>query len=172
MQSSPTTRILFSSGLRLPLPKAAHRDDMGRSEIRTEIEIAAPPATVWAVLADFASYRRWNPMVVAADGDVQSGGRARLRYRSSLGVELGFAVRITRADPGRELRWVGRRLAIRGEHSFRLEPIGAGTRLVHGEVFTGALAGVLGFLFRGQIPVFERFDRALRDEAERRSGVP
>jgi hypothetical protein len=124
---------------------------------------------VWAVLADFAGYRRWNPMVVAAEGEVRSGGRASLRYRSSLGVELQFAVRITRADPGRELRWVGRRLAIRGEHSFRLEPSGAGTRLVHGEVFTGALAGVLRFAFRRQVPVFERFDRALRNEAERPS---
>ena len=142
---------------------------MGRSEIRTEIEIAAPPATVWAVLVDFAGYSRWNPMVVAAEGEVQSDGRASLRYRSSLGVELQFAVRITRADPGRELRWVGRRLGIRGEHSFRLEPSGAGTQLVHGEVFTGALAGVLRFAFRRQVPVFERFDRALRNEAERRS---
>jgi hypothetical protein len=108
-------------------------------------------------------------MLVAAEGEVQNGGRASLRYRSSLGVELQFAVRITRADPGREVRWVGRRLGIRGAHSFRLEPSGAGTRLVHGEVFTGALASLLGFAFRRQIPVFERFDRALRSEAERRS---
>ena len=145
---------------------------MGRSEIHTEIEIAAPPATVWVLLADLAGYRRWNPMLVAAEGEVRNGGRASLRYRSSLGVELQFAVRITRADAGRELRWVGRRLGIRGEHFFRLEPSGAGTRLVHGEVFTGALAGVLGFAFRRQIPVFERFDAALRDEAERRSPPP
>jgi hypothetical protein len=142
---------------------------VARSEIRTEIEIAAPPATVWAVLVDLPAYGRWNPMVVAAEGAVQSGGRASLRYRSSLGVELRFPVRITRADPGRELRWVGRRLGVRGEHSFRLEPSGAGTRLVHGEVFSGALAGVLRFAFRRQVPVFERFDRALRNEAERRS---
>lgn len=144
-------------------------DTLGRSEIRTEIQIAAPPATVWAVLVDLAGYSLWNPMVVAAEGEVQRDGRASLRYRSSLGVELQFAVRITRADPGRELRWVGRRLGIRGEHSFRLEPSGAGTQLVHGEIFTGALAGVLRFAFRRQVPVFERFDRALRNEAERRS---
>src|SRR5574338_164396 len=108
-------------------------------------------------------------MVVAAEGEVRSGGRVRLRYRSSLGVELHFTVRITRADPGRELRWVGHRLGIRGEHSFRLEPTGAGTRLVHEEVFSGALAGVLGFAFRSQLPAFDRFGRALRDEAQRRS---
>jgi hypothetical protein len=141
---------------------------VGRSEIRTELEIGAPPAVVWAVLVDLAGYGRWNPMVVAAEGEAKTGGRARLRYRSSLGVELAFAVSITRAEPARELRWVGRRLGIRGEHSFRLEPRGAGTRLVHREVFTGALAGVLGFAFRRQIPVFERFDRALRSEAELR----
>jgi hypothetical protein len=143
---------------------------VGRSEIRTEIEIAAPPATVWGVLVDLPAYGRWNPMVVAAEGELEPGGSARLRYRSSLGVELPFAVRITRAEPGRELRWVGRRLGVRGEHFFRLETTRAGTRLLHGEDFTGALAGLFRFAFLRQVPVFERFDRALRDEAERRSG--
>jgi hypothetical protein len=80
-------------------------------------------------------------------------------------------VRITRAEPDRELRWVGSRLGISGEHYFRLTARGEGTRLVHGEVFRGLLAGPFGFLFRDQVPVFEAFNRALKRVAEHRFGT-
>ena len=78
-------------------------------------------------------------------------------------------MRITRADPGASSAgWAG------GSASAASTPSASSQRnlhpAVHGEVFTGALAGVLGFAFRRQIPVLERFDRALRNEAERRSG--
>jgi hypothetical protein len=45
---------------------------------------------------------------------------------------------------------------------------GWGTHFVHGEVFRGPLAGPMGFLFRNQVPVFETFNRALKDVSEHR----
>lgn len=141
-------------------------ETMSETEIRTEIDIAAPPSVVWSALADFSGFVRWNPMVTAADGTAVEGSTARLHYRSHIGLPLRFEVRITRAEPERELRWVGSRLGISGEHYFELFATGRGTRLVHGEVFRGPLAGPLGFLFRAQIPVFEAFNRALREVAE------
>lgn len=142
---------------------------MPQTEIDTEIHVAAPPRDVWRVLTDLSAYRQWNPMVTAARGEAVEGGRAILRYRSSLGLPLRFAVRITRSETERELRWVGSSAGITGDHYFRLEPEDGGTRLIHGEIFRGPLAGVLGFVFRAQIPVFERFNRALKEVAEARS---
>lgn len=139
---------------------------MGTTEIRTEIGIAAPPPAVWRVLTDLREYPSWNPMVVAAEGSPREGRRAKLRYRSSLGVELTFDVLITRSEPGQELRWLGRRLGVSGDHYFALRPTASGTQLLHGEVFRGPFAGAAGFLFRRQIPVFERFNRALKQRAE------
>jgi hypothetical protein len=140
---------------------------MSQVELRTETAIAAPPAVVWRLLTDFAGYRRWNPMVFAADGPATAGSTATLHYRSNVGIPLHFRVRITRADPERELRWLGARLGISGDHYFQLRAEDGGTRLVHGEIFSGRLAGLLAPLFRAQIPVFRSFDRALRDTAER-----
>lgn len=34
-----------------------------------EIEIAAPPSAVWAVLTDYDRYPEWNPFVVNLSGD-------------------------------------------------------------------------------------------------------
>jgi len=139
---------------------------MTELEIQTRRDMEAPPAAVWRALTDFTRYAAWNPMVLEATGHAAAGERARLRYRSSIGLELRFDVRITHAEPERELRWVGTRLGIAGDHYFRLRATPTGTELVHGEVFTGPYVRAVGFAFRQQLPVFRRFDRALEAEAK------
>ena len=42
-------------------------------EIRTEIEIAAPPSEVWRVLLDFRRYPEWNPFIVELKGEAKTG---------------------------------------------------------------------------------------------------
>jgi hypothetical protein len=142
---------------------------MSETEIQTEIDIAASPSVVWDVLTDFSRFRKWNPMVTSAEGTATNGSFVTLHYRSHIGVPLRFRVRITRSEAGRELRWVGSRLGISGEHYFRLDSAGQGTHFVHGEVFRGLLAHAMGFLFRDQLPVFESFNQALKDVSEHRS---
>ena len=39
-------------------------------EIVTEVEIAAPPDRVWAVLTDGAKYPEWNPFIVSMQGNM------------------------------------------------------------------------------------------------------
>ena len=140
---------------------------MGQLELRTEIDVTASPEAVWETLSDFGGYWRWNPMVVAAEGRAAEGERVSLSYRSNVGLHLSFEVRLTRVEPGRELRWLGRRLGVVGDHYFRLEPDGrGGTHLVHGEIFRGPLVRPLAFGFERQRPVFEAFNAALRERAE------
>jgi hypothetical protein len=141
---------------------------MSVTEIQTEIDIGAPASVVWRVLTDFSGFREWNPMVTSADGSAAEGSFATLHYRSHIGVPLRFRVRITHAEADRELRWVGSRLGISGEHYFQLIPDGEDTHFVHGEVFRGVLAKRMGFLFRDQVPVFDSFNQALKNVSERR----
>lgn len=114
-------------------------------------------------------------MVTSAEGSASEGSFATLHYRSHIGVPLQFRVRITHSEADRELRWVGSRLGISGEHYFQLIRDGEGTHVVHGEVFRGLLAKPLGFLFRDQMPVFAAFNQALKEVSEHRFrtvGVP
>jgi uncharacterized protein YndB with AHSA1/START domain len=43
------------------------------TELRSSIDIDAPAAAVWAVLADLAAHPGWNAFIVRADGEVAVG---------------------------------------------------------------------------------------------------
>src|SRR5438093_8689554 len=44
-------------------------------ELRTEIEIDAPPERVWAVLIDFEKFPDWNPFIRRIHGNALVGSR-------------------------------------------------------------------------------------------------
>ncbi len=48
---------------------------MPTGSIHTEIDIDAPPAAVWAVLADGPAYPTWNPFVKSLEGELVEGKR-------------------------------------------------------------------------------------------------
>ncbi|MGY1786360.1 SRPBCC family protein [Geodermatophilus sp. SYSU D00698] len=141
------------------------------TQLSTAIEIDAPPERVWAELTDLGAYPEWNPFIVRAEGDVAPGARLSLRMQPVGGRAMGFRPRLLEVAPARELRWLGR-LGVPGlfdgEHVFRLEPVGPGTRLVQEETFRGVLVPLLArSLRRGTLPAFEAMNRALKERAER-----
>ena len=46
-----------------------------RREMNTQIDIDAPPDSVWSVLTAFKSYGEWNPAIIAVSGDVSVGSQ-------------------------------------------------------------------------------------------------
>ena len=46
-------------------------------QLRTEIEIDAPPSRVWEVLVRFAEYPDWNPHLKSVNGELTVGAAAR-----------------------------------------------------------------------------------------------
>jgi len=142
--------------------------------VSAEIHIDAPPATVWAVLIDLASYHEWNPLFVAADGNVAAGQRITLRSRRPASDRL-TTVRptVTKADPESDLSWVASIPGIiTGEHSFALSPAGRGTRLVQRETFRGLLASIPNPAFDNAETSFRAMNEALRARAEGRATGP
>lgn len=138
-----------------------------RAEIVTEVEIDAPPAEVWSLLGNPASYRDWNPFIVSMEGEFIEGATLTNTMKPASGSEMTFRPTVLRAEPERELRWLGRLLLPRifdGEHYFVLEEREDGTRLVHGERFHGLL---LWFVDANQFRAdFERMNAALKAQAE------
>jgi hypothetical protein len=106
-------------------------------EIRHEIEIDASPDAVWAVLADTGAYPEWNPFVRRLTGDLREGAKLEAQIAPPGGRPMTFKPTVLAADPGRELRWLGRLLVpgvFDGEHRFQLEPLPDGrTRFIQSE---------------------------------------
>jgi len=135
-----TALLLTASALALGLAAAATRAP--RDGFETEIFIAAPPERVWVLLTDPEAHAEWNPMIAEVSGRFTPGQRVRLTMRTPSGGTMRFRPRVLVADPGRELRWLGRLGLPRlfdGEHYFRLIPEAGGTRLIQGERFRGVL---------------------------------
>ena len=140
--------------------------------VRTEAEIDAPPADVWAVLTDLESYREWNPLVTDAIGRAEAGERIEIRVELTGRRPARMSATVTVADPQRKLEWVGRlRLPglFTGRHTLELEPLTDGrTRLVNRERASGLLVPFA--VPRGAAADYEAMNRALADRvAERRT---
>lgn len=116
-------------------------------ELVCSVDIDAPPSAVWATLVDLAAYRRWNPFIRDARGDMRVGGRVRVRVRPSIPLPVVFHATVLARAEGHEIRWRGHVLVPwlgSGEHTFTVEALGPRrTRFTQREVFGGALPRVL-----------------------------
>ncbi len=140
-------------------------------ELRSEIEIQASAERVWQLLTDFASFPQWNPFMHRASGEVKAGARLEVHIQPSGARGMTFKPTVLKAEPNRELRWLGHLLIpglFDGEHILSIEPLAANrVRFVQREVFTGLLVplfarGLDTDTRRG----FEEMNHALKARAE------
>ena len=141
-------------------------------EIRTYVDIAAPPHRVWELITDFAGWDRWNPLLRRVRGRPEVG--ATVRFTATVGrARLPLTAEVLIVEPERELMWVGPaaprflRKVVSGQHWFRLAPSASGTRFDHGEVFYGLAVPPRWDRFEAMArPGYEAMNRALKREAE------
>jgi hypothetical protein len=143
---------------------------LGAMEIRTEVEIAAPPARVWAVLENFDGYAEWNPFMVKVAGKPEVGARIDITIEAP-GLKrrtIREKVRVVTRD--QELVWGGGPpipYLADGVHFFRLVDLGDGrTRVLHGEDFTGLLVPLLKGMIAKVAKGFEATNEALKRRVE------
>jgi hypothetical protein len=133
--------------------------------LEAAIEVDAAPERVWEVLTDFAAYPEWNPFIRRIEGRPEQGQRLEVRIEPPGARGMTFRPTVLAAEPGRELRWLGRLLVpgvFDGEHGFRLEPAGEGrTRFVQSERFRGLLVPLFGGTLEKTQHGFEAMNEAL-----------
>lgn len=138
--------------------------------ITTSIDIDAPASTVWRVLTDVERYPEWNPFIRRLEGSLTPGARLVVRIAPPGAKGMTFRPRVISVAVARELAWlgsVGVRGIFDGEHSFAIEPRGAGgCRFVHSERFTGILVPLLGRSLEATETGFTLMNEAIRDRAE------
>ena len=117
-----------------------------RHELRTEIDIEAPPEQVWAQLVDLPSYAAWNPFITAAEGSAAVGETLSLRMTPPGGRGMTIRPKVTAVSDAAALEWLGH-LGVPGifdgRHRFELSPVPSGTHLVQRETFSGVLVRLL-----------------------------
>jgi len=142
-------------------------------ELRTEIEIDAPPSAVWDILSDFPRYGEWNPFIPHIAGELRVGAKLEVVLAPPGGNEMTFRPKVLVVDPGRELRWRGHLLVpglFDGEHFFRLSEARPGlTRLAHGEDFKGVLVRLARKALTNTARGFVFMNQALKRRAEESS---
>jgi len=143
---------------------------LAEHRIKTEIEIDAPAARVWAVLTDFPGMSSWNPFITSISGSAVEGARLSIKVLPPGKSAARFRPTVLVVRPERELRWLGRVLfpgIFDGEHYFLLEPLGERrSRLEQGEKFSGLLVGFLGDTLRASEAGFNMMNQALKRQAE------
>lgn len=141
-------------------------------DIKTEIEIAAPPERVWSILLDFPAHPEWNPFVRSITGNPKPGERLVVFIQPQGGRGMTFRPTVLVAAANREFRWLGRFILpgiLDGEHYFQIIPITPNrVRFLQGEKFSGVLVPLAKSGLEGGTKAgFIAMNEALKARAER-----
>ena len=133
--------------------------------LEASIEIQATPQQVWAVLTDNAAYPDWNPFIISSSGKIQAGATLTNVMHDATG-NTTFTPTVLVAEPGHELRWVGRFPPggiFTGEHTFTITQVRPGVVLLtQRENFTGvAVPFYEHWLHADTLPMFKAMNAAL-----------
>ncbi len=77
-------------------------------ELRSEIDIGASAARVWAILTDFDSYPEWNPFILELKGELREGAQLSVKIQPPGRKAMTFRPTVRAVEPERELRWLGK----------------------------------------------------------------
>jgi hypothetical protein len=138
--------------------------------LQTEIIINASAEKVWGIMADFEKFPQWNPFIVKLEGRPEVNTRLRAELKNGNRVSV-FKPKVLVAEKNKAFEWLGS-LPIpgifNGHHYFRIESLNAGqVKFIHGEEFTGLLAGVILNKIGEQTRAgFIAMNKALKERAE------
>ena len=123
----PARRSLVIVGLLLSLPFFVGCS----TRMRRDTVINAPPAMVWNVVADVASYPQWNPYHVFVRGKLAEGEPLEIEIERPNGRHESIVATVNRIIPGEEIAWSWGSWWLAQTYKFRVIDIGKGkTRLV------------------------------------------
>jgi hypothetical protein len=141
-------------------------------EVHTHIDIEAPATLVWAILSDFRTYGRWNPLIRGILGRASAGAQIEIKLRAPSGGDVSVRPTVVRVREAREMRWLDRWTMpglFSSERRFRIEPLPqGGVRFHHGEQARGIMVPLLNQRrqLRGRRGL-DAMNNALKQRAER-----
>jgi uncharacterized protein YndB with AHSA1/START domain len=134
-----------------------------------EIQVVAPPETVWDVVADIDGWPQWNADVKSAQlaGPVAVGTAFRWKSGAS---SLTSTLQVV--DRPNEIAWTGTTMGIKAIHVFRLRSEKGGTLVRSEESWEGLIARSLkGYSRKAIGRAIQHVLSGLKQEAERRAAA-
>ena len=163
--------IMFGNlhALRRKIGDIIEPDETADRVFSARVDIDAPPAQVWDVLTDFASYKSWNPLLRNVEGDLVMGGS--LRVQTTF-IPMTLSATVTAVDKPNHFAWedhVPLNL-LTPVFSVHLLPLSENrTRVIIAESFTGPLLPILGRrLDRQMPPLYEAMGKALAQQVAKK----
>ena len=131
-----------------------------------QLQIAAAPETVWAVISDVAAWPSWNPAMkkVSIEGPLVPGTVFRWKSGSA---SLVSTLKVVDAL---KIGWTGASMGIKAAHVFRFEAKDGGTSARSEESWRGMIASLLkGYSRKTMQRAIDGTLASLKTEAERRA---
>jgi hypothetical protein len=140
-------------------------------EIRTEIQITAPPEKVWSLLTDFNNWKNWNPTINEISGDASVGSKLIITMRCEDGSKgHKYSPVITTFKKPNFMRWEAKMISnflFSSDKIFELKETSSGTLLIHKEIFDGIIVTLFwGKMSPGILPMLKVMNEALKKKAE------
>jgi len=134
---------------------------------RAQVQVAADPESVWALLTDFEKWPTWKTDVrsLALHGPLKPG--TVFVWKAGPGQ---ITSTLHEVEPPRAISWTGSTFGIKAIDAFRLEPRDGGTQVSEAESWEGLIARIFSGRMRKTLQ--SSLDQGLAElkaEAERRA---
>ncbi|MBL4567488.1 MAG: SRPBCC domain-containing protein [Porticoccus sp.] len=142
-------------------------------EIKTEIEIAAPPSKVWSIIIDIDKWQEWSPIINASQGKSIIGSKLSITMMSKEEGKDGpkYSPVIIDLKEQHYFHWRAHMLAgfvFTNDKIFKLEETENGTHLTHIETFKGLMAPLMSGSVEKNVPsMLNSMNKALKEMAEK-----
>jgi hypothetical protein len=142
-------------------------------EIKTEIEIAASPASVWSIILDVDTWHEWSPIINASQGKPVIGSTLNITMMSKDKGKDGpkYNPVMIGLKENAYFHWRAHMLAgfiFTNDKVFILEKTETGTHLTHIETFKGLMVPFMSGSVEKNVPsMLDLMNKALKDVAEK-----
>ncbi len=137
---------------------------LGCKSVHTELFIPAESEVIWSILMDETSYKEWHPVLVPLEGEKLKEGET-LKYTmiSPNGKNSEVEAKVVEMIENKKLNQYGGIWGIMTfDHTYLLEPVDGGTRLIQHEEYRGVY---VPFWDPGWVETgYQKANAALRDK--------
>ena len=133
-----------------------------------EINIAASPEAVWAVLVDTKNWPKFDPYCDRIEGVAALGQT--IKAFTTLAPGRAFPVKVTSFDAPSKMIWTGGMPfgLFTGVRTYTINASRGGSRFAMTEVFSGPMLGLIGKSLPDMTEPFDAFCKGLKATAEAR----